>query len=166
MLKSIDWPSIDNKIEKIKFSIKSIDSPVLSNSDSLIKFDFKKSSSKLSESSAIKIFFKIFAILNELWFSLVIQSISLLQQASILLKKAKGQKDRRTNLMEIRHPYLLEGPTNGGFTPSEEFTSTLRRRRERAARKKHHQTVRRKMLASRTNSMAKRGYNILYDLLG
>jgi len=83
--------------------------------------------------------------------------------AEILLKKAKGQKDRRTNLMEIRHPYLLEGPTNGGFTPSEEFTSTLRRRRERAARKKHHQTVRRKMLASRTNSMAKRGYNILYD---
>ena len=64
--------------------------------------------------------------------------------------------------MEIRHPYLLEGP-DGGFNPSKEFTNTLKKRRERAARKKQHQTVRRKMLAMHTNSMARRGYNILYD---
>ena len=83
--------------------------------------------------------------------------------AEVLLKKAKAQKDRRTNLMEIRHPYLLEGPTNGGFNPSSEFTNTLKKRRQRASRKKHHQTIRRQMLASRTNSMAQRGYNILYD---
>ena len=83
--------------------------------------------------------------------------------AEIMLKKAKAQKDRRTQLMEIRHPYLLEGPTNGGFNPSKEFTNTLKKRRERVARKKHHHTVRRKMLAMQTNSMARRGYNILYD---
>ena len=47
--------------------------------------------------------------------------------AEIMLKKAKAQKDRRTQLMEIRHPYLLEGPTNGGFNPSKEFTNTLKK---------------------------------------
>jgi hypothetical protein len=83
--------------------------------------------------------------------------------AQVMLKKAKGQKDRRTNLMEIKHPYLLEGASSGVFTPSAEFTAKLQRRRERGARKARVQRSRHKLLAKQSNSMTRRGYNILYD---
>ena len=83
--------------------------------------------------------------------------------AETMIKKAKAQKDRRTNLMEIKHPYLLEGASSGAFNPSEEFRTKLKRRRERAARKAKVQRSRYKLLAKQSHSMTRRGYNILYD---
>jgi hypothetical protein len=83
--------------------------------------------------------------------------------AENLVKLAKGQKDRRTMLMEIRHPYLLEGSSAGVFNPSDEFKEKLQRRRQRAARKSKVQQARHRNLALHTNSLARRGFNPFAD---
>ena len=50
------------------------------------------------------------------------------------MKKADGQKSRRTMLMEVKHKYMFEGDTTGEFTPSQDFLNAQLKRREHQKR--------------------------------
>ena len=57
-----------------------------------------------------------------------------IKEAETMIRKAEGQKARRTMLMERKHKYLFEGDTHGNFKPSQEFLNEQKKRRHHAKR--------------------------------
>ena len=86
-----------------------------------------------------------------------------IKQAETLIRKAEGQKARRTMLMEKKHKYLLEGETYGGFEPSKEFIAAKQRRRQHDKRVARARYVRMKKLSAIENTQARRGFDFIRD---
>ena len=84
--------------------------------------------------------------------------------ARILIKKAKAQRDRRTQLIEVRHPYLFEGDSHGGLQPSQDFLLKQNKRRDRQRRKRNVQARRHARLEALQVSQTQRGFDPFVDV--
>ena len=86
-----------------------------------------------------------------------------IKQAETLIRKAEGQKARRTMLMEKKHKYLLEGDSFGDFKPSQDFIDAKERRRQHSKRVARARHVRMKKLSAIENTQARRGFDFIRD---
>jgi hypothetical protein len=86
-----------------------------------------------------------------------------IKQAETLIRKAEGQKSRRTMLMEKKHKYLLEGDTFGDFKPSKDFIVAKERRLQHSQRVARARYVRMKKLSAVENTQARRGFDFIRD---
>ena len=83
--------------------------------------------------------------------------------AETMMKKADGQKSRRTQLMEVKHKYLLEGDNYGDFKPSKTFLDAQKKRRHHAKRTQRIRRQRTKELMAIENTQSRRGFDFIRD---
>ena len=83
--------------------------------------------------------------------------------AETMMRKAEGQKSRRTMLMEKKHQYLLEGDTHGDFKPSQEFLNTQQKRRKQQRRTHRIRKSRTRQLMAIENTQSRRGFDFIRD---
>jgi hypothetical protein len=86
-----------------------------------------------------------------------------IREAETMMRKAEGQKSRRTMLMEVKHKYLLEGETNGEFKPSQDFLNAQTKRRKHARRVKRLRRSRTQQLMAIENTQHRRGFDFIRD---
>jgi hypothetical protein len=86
-----------------------------------------------------------------------------IKEAETMIRKAEGQKARRTMLMERKHKYLFEGDTHGNFKPSQEFLNEQKKRRHHAKRLQKIRKSRTKQLMAIENTQSRRGFDFIRD---
>ena len=86
-----------------------------------------------------------------------------IREAETMMRKAEGQKGRRTMLMEKKHAYLLEGATNGDFQPSKDFLAEQKKRRNHLRRVRKIRKSRTQQLMAIENTQHRRGFDFIRD---
>ena len=86
-----------------------------------------------------------------------------IKQAENLMRKAQGQRQRRTNLMEKKYKYLLENGNDPRFVPSKEFSNTLKKQRMRERKIQRSRSLRSIQLDRLNTTQTRRGFDFVRD---